>query len=269
MKNEQQSRQESVSKFVPSTGKEKYIKPSSPTEPWEEVKRMWVESRNLAASAVSLFMDMGDILIPLREQTTDAKFGTLRKKYVPELSRQDAYRAMNMARNRERFRVDLDSPTPSLSVFAEMVNASDDLVKKVIEKTADPAEKTPTVKEVREEVKKEKPTSVDDFEESVIATVGDSEDVTDVDQVDLPPKKTNQEILAMSLAKRIAELGEEDLDTSSALLLIGLNPDYDGNYPCNIATWHGIIATILKTCTREEAKVVTYCAAMVDRTLWT
>ena len=166
-----------IKNFKPSTGDEPWLAKTNVVDQWSLVTKAWSKSRLAAEEAVRIFMEMGDLLLVLREQYKgDNEFGKARKKYAPDLSRSDAHRAMGMARNKERFTLPEGKTTPSLSVFAELVNASDELVEEVISKTADEDTKSPTVKEVRQEVKKEKAekVSAEDFEADVAGTTSPS-----------------------------------------------------------------------------------------------
>lgn len=225
-----------IAEFEPSKGDETYLAVKDLPPEWGKVKAAWIESRRHAAVAVGIFMDMGDLLIELRKTYKgDLEFGKARKQFVPELSRNDAHRAMGMANNRERFTLPADKPNPSISVFAELVNASDDLVAEVVEATADPKTKTPTVKEVREKVKAEKPETAEDFEESIQG--GDKpKPVADVEPSETEVDFVN-DVLLLDTVDRIKALrkkyGKKGMDTHRALLVLGINPLFDGEIPMN------------------------------------
>ena len=279
-KGNQPSQKEIVKSFKPSKGDESYLQSSkgleTEVEDWGRIQLMWAESRQHAEKAILIFMDIGDILLVLREGKTDPVFGNLRTKYVPELSRQDATRAMNMARNRKRFPTKSKKTLPSISVFAELVNASDTLVEETIAKTADPEEKTPTVKEVREEVKKEKePESADEFENSIVDLddgIEPDDDLVEDDElpdVGQPPLAIwVEQMLEKPLTQRIAELREEELDTVTALVLLGFNPLHDGDYPCSREVFLAAINHHLTTTNEEDARIANHCAKIVERELW-
>lgn len=272
-KSNKPSKSKAVAAFTPSTGDESYMQASKGVETiaqdWEEIRSMWDESRKHADQAVSIFMNMGDLLLTLREGKSDPVFGNLRKKYVPELSRQDATRAMNMARNRKRFPIKSTKLLPSISVFAELVNASDKLVEDTIDKTANEDESTPTVKEVRQAVKKEKaPESAEEF--VVDLDDGIEEDETpELPDVEHPPLAIwVEQMLEKTLTQRIAELREEEFDTVNALVILGLNPLYDGDYPCSRDVFLAVISFHLETATEEDARIANDCAKTIERELW-
>ena len=221
-----------IQKFEPSTGDESYLVDAP--EQWVMVNKLWSQARSSAYAAISTFIEMGELLVKLRDQFPgDNEFGKARKQYAPELSRNDAHRAMNMARNRDRFLIAPDKPTPSLSVFAELVNASDELVEEVITQTEETG-KSPTVKEVRQKVKAEKPEpqTAEDFE----SEVSEKEDtVPDVEQE--PEQPTLLEFMDMTAKARIKKLGKGPLDTERAHIIVGINPYYDGDQPMTLDLW--------------------------------
>ncbi|MDH3375382.1 MAG: hypothetical protein OEQ39_00225 [Gammaproteobacteria bacterium] len=220
-----------IAEFEPSTGSETYLAADAP-EQWLRVSNLWGDARHNASEAVRLFIEMGELLLILRDSMPgDLEFGKARKKYVPELSRNDAHRAMGMARNSERFFVAPGKPTPSVSVFAELIHASDDLVEEVIEKTADPKVKSPTVKEVRQKVKAE---TVEDFEAEVSER---AEPLSDIEQED--PEPVLADWFNMSILARIRKMrkAKRQIDHEVAHLVIGINPYYDGDMPLTVDLW--------------------------------
>jgi hypothetical protein len=222
-----------IQEFEPSTGEETYLSAKDIPPEWSKIKMAWIDSRRHASIAVELFLEMGDMLIELRKTFKgDNEFGKARKKYVPELSRNDAWRAMQMAKNRERFTLPEGQPNPSISVFAEMVTASDDLVEAVVAETADPDTKTPTVKEVRERVKAE---SAEDFEAEVSER---DEPLPDVEQ-DEEPEPVLADWFNMTVLARIRKFrkAKRHVDHEVAHLVVGLNPYYDGNMPMSVEVW--------------------------------
>lgn len=225
-----QKQKKAVEKFEPSKGDESYITgvPRIPAS-WVKVNQKWNDCREHAQKALDTFMDMGDMLLVLREGKTDAEFGEQRKKFCPTLSRQDARRAMRMAENRERFLPMPGEPQPSISVYAELFNASDELVQKVIDETADPNADTPTVKQVREAVKAE---SAEEFEDQIQDKAepidAEYEEVSDEEE----PNVVDLSLLELTASERIQALDGAELDTESALLLCGFNPYFDGDWPC-------------------------------------
>lgn len=268
--------------FTPSTGNESYLQTGTADEKWVHVKELWSESRKHAEQAVEMFMDMGDILVVLREGKSDPVFGNLRKKHCPELSRQDATRAMNMARNRTRFPTESTKALPSISVFAELIHSSDELVEEVIAKTADPEEKTPTVKEVRKAAKEEKePESAEEFANSLVdlndgiepddSLVGDDDLVEDDESTDIgqPPLAIwVEQMLEKPLKQRINELRDEEFDTVNALVLLGFNPLYDGDYPCTKQIFLLVISHYLEVSSEEDSRIANDCAKIIERELW-
>ncbi len=234
-----------IKEFKPSAGNEKWMTSKIPEE-WQQVKNTWADANNHAHKAVELFMNTGDLLLVLRESLPgDREFGTARREFVPELSRNDAYRAMGMARNRERFAIPEGSEIPSISVFAELINSSDELVEQVKEQVADPDVKSPTVKEVRKQVKAE---SAADFEKAITGseneqTVQPSGNWTetasiDVEQEEKPKKSKPEPTLAewfnMTVQARIKKLKKRQLDHEIAHIILGINPHYDGDCPMSI-----------------------------------
>jgi hypothetical protein len=275
--NKQPSKQQIVDGFKPSTGEEGYLQGDKTKQEWEVVRAMWVESRDCAHRAVSLFMDMGDILIKLRDGSTDPQFGKMRKVHVPELTRQDALRAMNLARNRDRFTI--EGPTPSISVMAELVNASDKLVEEVLsdnrdaKTSADKDKKAPTVKEVREKVKAEKPETAEEFADSMVDEEPDDEDLGALEHeselLDIGPLAERVETaLAMTHPQRVKLMAEEELDTFNAFLVLGFNPLYDGDYPCAREVFYCAVAMHLEHCSEEDARITNHCAKMLEEEVW-
>ena len=267
-----------LEKFEGSTGDESYLQTAESQQgDWQRVRSMWEDSRKHAAVAMSIFMDMGDLLLTLREGKTDPKFGKLRKVHVPELTRQDATRAMNLARNRDRFLI--EGPTPSISVMAELVHSSDELVEQVLEQnreavtSADPEKKAPTVKEVRAAAKEEKkPETAEEFTESVVGGMTDElldevDEPTDIDQ-SAPLATAVEEILEKPLTERIAMMGDEEMDTYNAFLVMGFNPLYDGDYPCSKEVFLAAISQHLKFANESDARVANDCAKMLEKQLW-
>jgi hypothetical protein len=202
-------------------------------EQWLKVSNLWDDARHSASEAVRLFVEMGDILLKLRDSMPgDQEFGKARKKYVPALSRNDAHRAMGMARNSERFLLPKGEPSPSISVFAEMVNASDELVAEVIAETQDPDAKTPTVKETRQRVKAE---SAEDFEDQV----SERDEPLPDDEQDEEFEPALTEWFNMSISARIKKCRKDkrQIDHEVAHLVLGINPYYDGDVPMSLEIW--------------------------------
>ena len=269
----QPTKKQIVDGFKPSKGDEGYLQVDTIKQDWEEVRSMWVESREFAHKAVSLFMDMGDILIKLRDGSTDPQFGKMRKVHVPELTRQDALRAMNLARNRDRFAI--EGPVPSISVMAELVNASDELVEEVLESTASKDKKAPTVKEVREKVKAEQPEpeTAEDFEDALVNEDEHEEafpeDFEESELLDIGPLAQRvEEVLAMTHPNRVDVMSNEELDTFNAFLILGFNPLYDGDYPCSREVFYGAVAMHLEHCSEEHARITNHCAKMLENEIW-
>ena len=238
---------EAVAKFEASDGTESYITGKAPIpKEWDGVAEKWQISREHAKDAITLFVEIGDQLLPIREATDDTEFGKQRKLYAPQLSRNDARRAMRMAENRERFLGKPNRPKnmalPSLSVYAELFTASDALVEKVKDATADPDAVSPTVKEVREAVKAEKPETAEDFAASIVPP-SEPIDVEQITEADLDAEEREQLLSIMNhpIKDRIKILREEELDTTTALVLCGLNPYYDGDTPCHIDVFYHLV----------------------------
>jgi hypothetical protein len=221
-----QKQKESIQKFIPSSGQESYL--IDAPEQWVQVNTLWSKARASAYEAVTTFVQMGELLLIMRDSMPgDLEFGKARKKYAPDLSRNDAFRAMNMARNKERFLIAPNTPVPSISVFAELVNASDELVEEILTETAETG-KSPKVREVRERVKAEQPESAEDFESEVSTR---DEPLPDVEQEDTSPQPVLLDYFNMTVTARIKALKIRVLDMEKAHLVLGLNPYYDGDQP--------------------------------------
>ncbi len=283
MANQQkQKTKKALAEFEPSDGSESYITqiPDMPDE-WKGVADKWQEARYLAQGAIVLFVEIGELLLPLRAALTDTEFGVQRKLYANQLSRQDARRAMRMAENKERFiwnQPDTMS-LPSLSIYAELFTASDALVEEIQKDTADPEVKTPTVKEVRAKAEAEKPETAEEFEESIVPPAEEltGDDPPSEEDLDAEEREQLLSIMDMPTKERIKILSEEELDTLTALTLCGFNPYFDGGTPCNLLTFHMAINaqmyemdvdTQTEILDVDEMRILRACSDDLIKTLW-
>lgn len=190
-----------------------------------QINTAFFSANEFAGKAMRKYIEVGRLLTEARQLFKgDKEFGqwrsentTLSKSWTSRLLR--VYGAYG------------DTPPDGLSIstLAEIAGASPDLQDSVVERTADPEQKTPSVRDVREEVKKER-ASVS----SEAAREGISEERVIADRKKQAPTLSLEEKCQTGLELDIKERIEvwatqkKKHTVEDAFVLLGLPPFFDG-----------------------------------------